>query len=187
VHPKEGEARIRDRVDQALDKAPAIRAQGVILTAEGNDPRLVGSAHHAGQPVGLQPGAHDDVVEVLYIALPVPDCSHDDTRGSLPETHDLFTGQNLTASGDDEFGEPAGDSGEVCDRGGRRMQPCHATDVRLDFAKLRRAYPTYSRNTVDASSILDVNQPFCLAMIKGDKDLANLGIGDLLLLAERFE
>ena len=61
VHAEEGELGVGHRVDEVPDEGPALLLQHVVLAAEGNDPDLGVDAHQRRDAVGVQPRAVDEV------------------------------------------------------------------------------------------------------------------------------
>ena len=61
VDAQEREARIGNRVDQPANERACVGRQRVVVAAERDDPLASGVAGHRREPIGLQPGAGDDV------------------------------------------------------------------------------------------------------------------------------
>jgi len=134
VHAEKGEARLGKRIDQVTHEVLALGAQSVVLTPERHDPAWGPGTGHAGDPVGVEPGAvHDDPRGVLS------DRSHDPPCVGFPhEVADFGACRDLTATAADFTLERGTDATEVDDPLLGHDDRRDTADVWLDLGSLLR-------------------------------------------------
>ena len=132
VDPEERVARVGHRVDEAVDQVAAAGGELVVLAPERHHPGVVVVAGQAGQAVGVQPAADDQLVEGQPLAAGLD--GH--PGGVLGDAPDLDAGADLGPHGGRVGGQPPGHGGEVDHRGVGRVQGGDPLDVRLQLAQL---------------------------------------------------
>ena len=182
VDPEERVARVGDGVDHAAHQVLLGLADTEVLTAERHDHRSPLAVDHRGDPVGLEPGGHHDVVEVERRGVALH--ADHDAVATAPDVDHARTEAHLPAGGGHLGGQGPGDRGVVGDGRARRVEGRQPDGVRLDLADLLRREPAQPRHPVVGGGPLEGVEAPHLVGVDGHDELAALDVGDRVLGAE---
>ncbi len=156
VDTEERKGWIGHRIDQSAHERGGVRAQGVVVAAERDDPRGRLEPGQARQPVRLQAGAADQVLR----SDPVLVRPHDHTGRVRRDTPDRDAEQQLAAERAHVVRERTRHRAVVdhCRLG--RMQRAEADGVRLDLGDLATGDLADAANAVRCGAPAELLQPW---------------------------
>jgi hypothetical protein len=101
MHSPKGEPGIRNRVDKSITELLSFRCQLIRLSPEGDDPGRQGTGAHGCHPVGMEPGAIDNIPGPELS----PGCLNHRLTDCFLEVGSLHPGENTGSLSPDEVGQ----------------------------------------------------------------------------------
>ena len=175
VHPEEGEARIRDGVDESTHQMLCIRGELEVLAAERDDASRRGGTREMRDAVAVEPGAVDDEVEgASGLVL------RGEANGAVLEPQLAYgSGEMERAAlvGRQSIGDVPGDGVVVDDSRGRDVESRDSCDMWFDRVDLARAEER-AVHAVGRSSLAQRVQPRKLGLVGRDDELPAAIVGE---------
>ena len=183
MHTEEGEARIRNRIDEVFEQVPAVFGQVEVVAAKRNDTHRGACAGESCDPVALQTAAVDERfgLDAAFGRLEMdPGRGHLDV-GDLPPVADVAPELRHVV------GVRASDGDVVDDAGLRNVKSSQSASVRLEVGDLLPRQTSESIEPVGAAAALELVEPRDLVLAGGDDELAALLERNVFLLAVAHE
>ena len=167
---EEGEARVGDGIDEAVDEAAPGWAQLAVGAAEGDDARVGVGAGEDGEAVGPQPGAEDGARGVRVVAGGAleADLVRRGRHGA-----DRPVAAQLAARGGHVGGQPVADRAEVDDPRAGQVQRRDPGRVRLDRPHAVGVQAPHAGHAVGVRAPLELIERGQLAGRERDDQLAD--------------
>jgi len=156
VDAEKGETRIRHRVDERVRKVAGLRAEDVVVAAEGHDPRVDAATTEPCEAVGVDAGAKHRVARRHLTRRARK--THTDIR-ALGDALHLVAEQELAPRGRDIVGKRPGYEAIIDDPGARHVQRPNACRVRLQLSQALRLDQLEPRGAVLCPAAVQLLEP----------------------------
>ncbi len=179
MDPQEGEARIRNRVDEGPAQSRRLRPQDRVVAAERDDADPARVTGHGREAVGVEARAGHQVACRDRAGRRL----EDQPVRRPPDPADLRPGSDLAAAGHDRLAQGEGEPAPVDDPGAGNVERAKASDLRLHLQHRLRPQRAQG-HPVGLGSLGDGRQPRKLSLRGRHDELAADLVRDPVLVGE---